>query len=77
MNTLLQAKPILCIGPVDGDAAEILRSTGHDSVFSYNDSIGIHDFLSGLKNGKQGVGKITKESFSRRELTKQIASLLS
>src|SRR5450759_4691775 len=41
-------KPVICLGPVDGDAAEILKETGHGITFEYNDSKGISEYLTCL-----------------------------
>jgi glycosyltransferase involved in cell wall biosynthesis len=70
-------KPIVCIGPVDGDAAEIIRSTGHGMVFSYNDSKGICQYLLSLISEITFIEKISSLVFSRRELTRKIIPLLS
>lgn len=69
-------KPVLCIGPPDGDAAAILKKTGHGIIFSYNDSGGIKDYLSNLISGKSSSGKTSIIEFSRFELTKQLSQLL-
>mgnify|MGYP001791727318 FL=1 len=69
-------KPIICLGPSDGDAAVILRETGHATTFSYMDSKGIRDCLSTLIANKTVIEKTSVKAFSRNELTRQIASLL-
>lgn len=69
-------KPIVCLGPVDGDAAAILRKAGHDSIFTYTDTVGISDYLSALTSGKPIIEKLSAKEFSRYELTKQLVSLL-
>ena len=38
-------RPILGIGPVDGDAAAILNETGAGKMFDYADEAGIRQFL--------------------------------
>jgi glycosyltransferase involved in cell wall biosynthesis len=74
---LASGKPIICIGPVDGDAAVIISNTGHGITFSYNDSKGISEYLSSLISDNSISEKMSPRSFSRRELTKKIISMLS
>ena len=38
-------KPILCIGPVNGDASDILKQCGHGRCFDYDDIEGMRNFL--------------------------------
>jgi glycosyltransferase involved in cell wall biosynthesis len=69
-------KPIICLGPDDGDAAGILRETGHGTTFSYKDSNGVLDYLLKLTSDNSIIEKIPLKIFSRRELTRKIVSLL-
>jgi glycosyltransferase involved in cell wall biosynthesis len=69
-------KPVICLGPDDGDAAGILRETGHGTTFSYKDSNGILDYLLKLNSDNSFIEKIPLKVFSRRELTKKVVSLL-
>ncbi len=68
--------PVICLGPTDGDAAIILKETGHGRTFNYSDSVGISDYLSALISDKSITKKISLKVFSRRELTRKVASLL-
>lgn len=38
-------KPILCVGPVWGDASLILQKCGHGRCFDYNDIAGMRNFV--------------------------------
>jgi glycosyltransferase involved in cell wall biosynthesis len=69
-------KPIICLGPDDGDAAGILRETGHGTTFSYKDSDGVLDYLLKLTSDNSIIENIPLKIFSRRELTRKIVSLL-
>lgn len=69
-------KPIICLGPVDGDAAAILRESGHGITFSYTDSNVILDYLSSLVADISIIEKMSLKVFSRSELTRKISSLL-
>ncbi|TAL72169.1 MAG: hypothetical protein EPN88_05115 [Bacteroidetes bacterium] len=70
------AKPVICLGPADGDAAGFLNETGHGTTFSYRDSKGILDYLTTLLKDNSVAGMISPEVFGRRELTGKVASLL-
>ena len=69
-------KPVICLGPVDGDAAGYLNETGHGFTFAYNDSRGILDYLTTLLTDNSIAGKISPQVFSRKELTGKVVSLL-
>jgi len=74
---IASGKPIICLGPDDGDAAGIMRSVGHGMTFSYSDSKGICEYLSKLTTDISFEEKMSGKVFSRRELTKKILPLLS
>jgi glycosyltransferase involved in cell wall biosynthesis len=74
---IASGKPIICLGPDDGDAAGIMRSIGHGMTFSYTDSKGICEYLSNLITDISFEEKMSGKVFSRRELTKKILPLLS
>jgi glycosyltransferase involved in cell wall biosynthesis len=74
---IASGKPIICLGPLDGDAAVIINSISHGKTFSYSDSKEISRYLSMLISGNSITDKTSPESFSRRELTKKIIPLLS
>jgi glycosyltransferase involved in cell wall biosynthesis len=69
-------KPILCLGPEDGDASVILEDTGHGKCYSYADNSGISDFI--IKSIKENsfTKKTDHSKYSRRNLTGELVSLL-
>jgi len=73
-------RPILGIGPVDGDAAAILKETGAGKMFNYADEIGIRQFLEEqLKHFQETSASLQTynvESYSRRGLTKKLDAVL-
>ena len=73
---IASGKPVLCLGPVDGDAAHILNSTGCGKCFSYDDENGIAGFILSTLGQHIEPGKTRPVEFSRRYLTGQMASLL-
>jgi glycosyltransferase involved in cell wall biosynthesis len=79
---LAARRPILCIGPVDGDAASIIRDCRAGEVFDYDDAPGISGFLERtLENWKKGNPAVSDNErigrFSREEQARQVIRLLS
>ena len=73
---LASGKPILCLGPVDGDAAAIISDSGAGKTFAYNDSNSNAAYLMELLNVKQNLPDNKIKKFSRKELTRQLTSIL-
>ena len=75
-------RPVLGIGPPDGDAARILRDSGAGHMFAFDDSAGIGRYLQSAyhawKSGRrlQGASEAAASLFSRRSQTKRLATLL-
>jgi glycosyltransferase involved in cell wall biosynthesis len=74
---LATGNPVFCLGPEDGDAAEILRTTGHGSCAGYADSGRIANIIRDHYNKGQDSPKSAPAEYSRRELTRKLALLLS
>ncbi len=80
---MASGRPILCIGPKDGDAADILKASGFDSVFDYQDIRGVASYLieqyqtmsQGDRNEKMFNDKINQ--YSRKSLTERLAHVLN
>lgn len=74
---LASGKPILAIGPCDGDLAEIIRSTGCGEIFDYADWEGIKAFVrQNAVSGQAAKPRPEAVLYSRRSLTKRLASVL-
>lgn len=76
---LASGKPILGIGPVHGDAAEILQQTSAGVIKDREDSEGIKDeLLRYYKYWKNGKGTSTEDIqlYSRYQLTNKLISVL-
>ena len=73
-------RPILLIGPADGDAAEIINETNTGKVVDFDDEIYlkkiVNEYYDLFKNKKLGVESKGIEKYSRRELTKKLAVIL-
>ncbi len=77
---LAARRPILCLGPEDGDAARILKDTNAGLLSTFGDSATMkknilslyRDFNSGkLKSDSRNISK-----YSRKELTRDLCSVL-
>lgn len=73
-------RPILCIGPLDGDAAQVIAETNSGFVLEKEDVKGIQHTISDLFTNYQ-TGKVVIESqgieqFSRKILTGKMAARL-
>lgn len=78
---LAAARPILAIGPTDGDVAAILQQTQAGKIADFNDFQVIKnivlEFYNQFKNNTLMPHSQNIEQFSRRNLTKKYAELLS
>lgn len=73
---LASGKPVICLGPADGDAAEIIKETGHGKTFDYNDSERISEYLLLLSSGPEVTEKVSPPNYSRENLVKRVVELL-
>lgn len=77
---LASGHPILCIGPQDGDAADIIRNTNSGQTFDYTDSIGVirqlEAWYSAFLRGDLTTETRNIESYSRKNLTARMAAVL-
>jgi glycosyltransferase involved in cell wall biosynthesis len=78
---IASGKPILCVGPTDGDAAEIIkksergRTSGFKSVEDLSENIKFYFNKRSLNETKTDSDKLIK--YSRKSLTKNLASFLN
>ncbi len=68
-------KPILCLGPKDGEAAIILSKLKNGVCLGYSDSDKIADYINGIMKNPV-IFNIDPSEYSRRNLTAKLASLL-
>jgi hypothetical protein len=72
-------RPILAIGPADGDFADIIRKTQSGYVHDFHDVDGIRSTLLKayveFRENKLSVSPVAFEMFSRRNLTREIIGL--
>ena len=69
---LASGKPVLCLGPADGDAAAILEATSHGKCAAYSDGEGIKMIIEGYYNSAPYSMKKAPGEYSRSVLTKRL-----
>lgn len=76
---LASRKPILAIGPTDGDLARIMDETGCGTLFDYEDSKGMQSFMADcLSLAEPRITREEKaEAYSRKQLTGRMVGLLN
>ena len=79
---MASGRPILCIGPEDGDAARILRETGAGQTISFEGKEKMKEALKNLyqrylENTLEGNTNPKVENYSRQIMTQQYAALLN
>lgn len=70
-------KPVLFLGPEDGDAARLLALCGYQGIFGYNDVQGIRDFIIRVAEGKTVKRSGHHLEYSRRALAVKLGNLIS
>ena len=77
---MASGRPVLCIGPCDGDAAAILKETETGLISGFDDLEGaranIHHFYHLFKEGRLEVSGKNTARFSRKELTGKMAAIM-
>jgi glycosyltransferase involved in cell wall biosynthesis len=73
---LATGKPVLCLGPVDGDAADIIKKCKSGITADYNDSENISEFLVNLSQFSGSADKKAVGEYSRFSLTGKVAGIL-
>jgi glycosyltransferase involved in cell wall biosynthesis len=69
---LATGKPVLCLGPADGDAAAIIDSVNAGLTVGYSDVASILNYLKKASSGLASGSNEGKLKYSRKELTKKI-----
>ena len=78
---LAARKPIVCIGPEDGDAAEIINECKAGKIFERNKDSELTEYLDGLvnewKSGKDiSVKNDTYKKYSRRSQAEKLSEII-
>ncbi len=72
---LASGRPVICIGPKDGDASAIVEETGHGKSFGYNDSGSIGEYIEEISSSDINPVPAPVQ-YNRKELTGKLAKLL-
>lgn len=70
-------KPILCIGPTDGDAAKIIQECKAGKTFDYSDENGIYEFIETCMSNEFIFENKNYLNYCRRNLTKTLSKILN
>jgi glycosyltransferase involved in cell wall biosynthesis len=71
------ARPILCIGPSDGDASVIIEKTGAGKTFGYFDGAGTTEFLKNINKFTVNSDRSRTIKYSRMNLTGEVVQILN
>jgi glycosyltransferase involved in cell wall biosynthesis len=72
---IASGKPILCLGPEDGEAAVLISKLNNGRCFDYSDTINIKKYIREIRENPP-VLKNDPSEFTRKNLTKKLVSLL-
>lgn len=74
---LAMKKPILSIGPTDGDSAKIIRKTNAGKTFDFENKEGIKKYILDTFEKKSEFSESTNtEPYKRKQLTKKLSEIL-
>ena len=78
---LVSGRPILAMGPAGSDFASIIQETQSGSFFTYDQKMAVKNFISSCftayKNGSLHSTAVGVEKYARKNLTQQLAQLLT
>jgi glycosyltransferase involved in cell wall biosynthesis len=74
---LAMRKPIICFGPKDGDAADIILNTISGEVFDYSYAPLLSEFMHNLLTGNSKLEYNGIDRYSRRRLASDLSQLIS
>ena len=69
-------KPILCIGPTDGDAAKIIEECNAGKTFDYKDFKGMSNFILNCKKGTYKNNTFS-DNYTRENLTRKLSEIIN
>jgi glycosyltransferase involved in cell wall biosynthesis len=74
---LASSKPVLAIGPTDGDLAQLIHETQCGEIFDYSDVQGILNFIEHHKTSpKRSIINENGLRYSRKNLSKKLADII-
>jgi glycosyltransferase involved in cell wall biosynthesis len=69
-------KPIICFGPADGDAADIIRATDSGFVFDYDNTSKLSECIGAIYHQTTTLKYRDIEAYSRKMLTEKLAKII-
>jgi glycosyltransferase involved in cell wall biosynthesis len=73
---IASGRPIICIGPVDGDAADIIERSGTGKCAAYSEAVGISRIIDHYYKRKSDKSQNALSEFTRESLTKKLVMQL-
>jgi glycosyltransferase involved in cell wall biosynthesis len=74
---LASGRPVLAIGPTDGDLADLIAETRCGQLFDYADAAGMQELIEKCANRQFAVNSADKaQRYSRRNLSQELAKML-
>jgi len=73
---IASGRPILCLGPVNGEAARLLEQHSYGSCYDYFDATGIESFIHSNITSPSPTRKVLPAEYSRKHLAEKVARLL-
>jgi glycosyltransferase involved in cell wall biosynthesis len=77
---MVSNRPILAIGPINSDFAEIITSTNTGVFFNYSEKVKLKsvilDFYNQFLQGKLQANGVGLQQYSRKNLTKELVNLI-
>jgi glycosyltransferase involved in cell wall biosynthesis len=78
---LAARRPVICIGPADGDAAKVIMETGSGKTFGFDETAGLKGELLQIFKQYRSVGYVAEnknvEKYERKNLTKRMGQVLN
>lgn len=68
---------IALVGPVGGDAANVINKCGMDGVFAYGESFSLSDFIEKVYNNEICCLNYNSKYYSRKFLTQQLSEIIA
>ena len=73
---LASGKPVLAIGPANGDLADIIGETKCGHIFDYSDNEGICDFILKIFSSETELKPENTGAYSRKELSRVLSQII-
>lgn len=72
-------KPIICLGPLNGDAAKIINQCNAGEVFDYENSNNIFDYLRKIYLNRNNIvcNYLEINKYTRKNLTKKLTEIIN